>query len=46
MSGVEDRNGEGGEPEPIDRAIEEALDFNFTSLEDVKEAFQKQSTNS
>ncbi|WP_282102530.1 hypothetical protein [Halovivax limisalsi] len=40
MIDVEDRNGEDEEPEPIDQAIEETLEFNFTSLEDVKETLQ------
>ncbi|WP_275039661.1 hypothetical protein [Halovivax asiaticus] len=40
MSGVDGRDGEDEELETIDRAIEEALDCHFTSLEAVREALQ------
>ena len=42
MSGIEaqDEDVEDETQEDIDRAVEEALDLDFASFEDVKEAFQ------
>lgn len=41
MSGIEVRDEDTEAQEEIDRAVEEALDLNFASFEEVKEAFRE-----
>lgn len=40
MSGIEVRKENSESQEEIDRAVDEALDFDFASLEEVKRAFR------